>query len=457
MLSIITACSRPQNLKQIYDSIQFSKIDHWYIVYDTSKCRSYKFQFATEEKILELMCDMTGVAGHPQINYAFSFINDGFVYIMDDDNIFHPTFWDILPTLDKTNIYTWDQKRIQENRVLKGGVIKNTYIDTSQFIVPRNLIGSIRWPNNKLGGDFIFINQIYKRHKDKFVYIPKIACYHNFIKKVKVALCFFGLTRSLTMTMASIKQYVFDPLKNNGVQYDIYLHTYKLKDNYTNIRAGETNIILDNNEYKLLKPNKFLIEDKDLISKKLKLEDYRTNGNPWGHEKKDKVDNYTTLDNCILSLWSIKQLAAMVSKNKDEYTHMIFCRPDVLYMVPLDIRWFHFKSDRIYMPNIGLYTIVNDRFSLGPVDQMLKVGNRFDDALEYSKKHKLHSETFLHSYLKKNKIKFDYINFYFIRLRANKMKNDTDMMLIKKLTRRKRPLKKGTRKRHEAYIELSPL
>jgi hypothetical protein len=457
MLSIVTACSRPQNLKQIYDSIDFSKIDYWYIVYDTSRCRSYDLQFATEPKILELMCDMTGLAGHPQINYAFSFIKEGFVYIMDDDNIFHPTFWDLLPTLDKNTIYTWDQERIQENRILKGGVIKNTYIDTSQFIVPRHLIGSIRWPNNKLGGDFVFISQIYKRHKNKFVYIPKIACYHNFIKKVKVALCFFGLTRSLKMTMASIKQYIFEPLKSGGIKYDIYLHTYSLKDNYTNTRAGETNIILDKNEYKLLNPDHSLIEDKDIISKKLKLEEYRRNGNPWGHEKKDSVDNYTTLDNFILSLWSIKQLTEMVLKNNDKYTHMIFCRPDVIYMIPLDIKWFHFNSDTVYMPNISLYPIVNDRFLLGPIDQVIKVGQRFDDALAYSKRHRIHSETFLHSYLKKNKIKFDYIYFYFIRLRANKMKNDTDMTLIKKLTRRKRPLKKGTRKRHDNYIEISPL
>lgn len=457
MLSIITACSRPQNLKQIYNSIQFSKVQHWYIVYDTSKCRSYEFQFATEPKILELMCDMTGLAGHPQINYAFSFINDGFVYIMDDDNIFHHRFWDLLPILDMNTIYTWDQNRIQQNMILKGGVIKNKHIDTSQFIVPRKLIGSIRWPNNKLGGDFIFINEIYKRHKERFVYIPTIACYHNFIKKVKVALCFFGLTRSLKMTLASIKQYIFDPLRKYGIQYDIFLHTYELNDNYTNTRAGESNIKLDNNEYKLLKAKEIHIENKDVISKKLNLEEYRTHGNPWGHEKKDTIDNYTTLDNCILSLWSMKQLSAMVSKNKDNYTHMVFCRPDVLYMVPLDIRWFHFKSDHIYMSNIALYPIVNDRFSLGPVNEMVKIGNRFDDALEYSKKHRLHSERYLHSYLKKNKIKFDYIHFYFIRLRANKMKNDTDMMLIKKLTRRKRPLKKGTRKRHEAYIELSPL
>jgi hypothetical protein len=181
MVSIITACSRPQNLKEIYDSIEFSKIDKWYIIYDTSKCRRYEFQFSTDNKIVELFCDEPGFAGHPQINMALDLIDKGFVYIMDDDNIFHPTFWTLLPTLETDFVYTWDQNRIQEKRILKGGQIEEEKIDTSQFIVPRALIGSTRWAVTKSAGDFRFIKQIFRKAKDKFKYIPKIACYHNFI------------------------------------------------------------------------------------------------------------------------------------------------------------------------------------------------------------------------------------------------------------------------------------
>jgi hypothetical protein len=158
MLSIITACSRPQNLKQIYDSIDFSLVYKWYIVYDTSKCRTYELQFATEDKILELTCNIEGFAGHPQINMALDLIKDGFVYVMDDDNIFHKKFWTLLPTLDTELVYTWDQNRIQEGRILKGGQIEEKKIDASQFIVPQNLIGSIRWVVHKDAGDFKFIN-----------------------------------------------------------------------------------------------------------------------------------------------------------------------------------------------------------------------------------------------------------------------------------------------------------
>lgn len=448
MVSIITACSRPQNLKQIYDSIDFSLVYKWYIVYDTSKCRTYELQFATEDKILELTCNIEGFAGHPQINMALDLIKDGFVYVMDDDNIFHKKFWSLLPSLDSEFVYTWDQNRIQEGRILKGGQIEEKKIDASQFIVPRNLIGSTRWVVHKDAGDFRFISQIYKAHKDKFKYIPKVACYHNFIPKVRVAICFFGLTRSLKFTLGSIQKNIFDPLKNNGIQYDTFLHTYKMNGSYSNPHAGEKDIILDADEYKLLEPMRYMVESKEAVSKKLDLEKYRTHGNPWKNQQGQVSGDFTTLDNHILYLWSLKQLTKMWSDAKSRYTHIIYCRPDVLYQVPLDISWFSFppKSNKICIPNFALCGDITDRFALGRPQQMLLYGNRFDDALAYSKKYPLASEAYLIATMKKHRIKYEHVNFFFIRVRANGKKDHMDISQIKTLTRKLRASKNKTRK-----------
>lgn len=452
MLSIITACSRPQNLRQIFDSIKFPLVKTWYIIYDTSKCRSYDFQFATEKQVVELTCDTPGFAGHPQINMALDIIEDGFVYIMDDDNVFHEKFWKLLPTLDPEFIYTWDQDRIQEGRILKGGQIEEQKIDTSQFIVPRKFIGSVKWAVHKSAGDFRFISQIYKSHEEKFKYIPEIACYHNFIKKVKVAICFFGLTRSLKFTLPSIQKYIFDPLRNHGIRYETYLHTYKVKKPYSNPRAGERNIILDANEYKLLEPNFHLVENKEIVSKNLHLEKYRTKGDPWGKEKAAVKGDFTTLDNHILYLWSLKQLTGMV-KDKN-YSHIIFCRPDVLYQVPLDISWFSFTSEtkKICIPNFGLCGDVNDRFALGRPEQMIPYGNRFDDALAYSKKKPLASEAYLIDTMRKHRIQYEHVNFYFVRVRATGEKNGMDIGQIKTLTRKQRA--SGSKKTRKIKIGL---
>jgi len=448
MLSIITACSRPQNLKQIYESIDFSLVTKWYIVYDTSRGRKFKPVFGAEEKIKEISCDKEGYAGHPQINMALDLIKEGFVYIMDDDNIFHKKFWSLFPTLDPQYVYTWDQNRIQEDRIMKGGIIEYAKIDTSQFIVPRNLIGSIRWAVHKSAGDFRFISQIYKAHEDKFKYISEVACYHNFIPKVKVAICFFGLTRSLKLTLDSIQECIFDPLKNHGIRYDTFLHTYKMKTPFSNPRAGERDLILDADEYKLLEPTYHMVESKEAVSKQIDLEKYRTHGNPWGNEKRAVKGDFSTLDNHILYLWSLKQLTKMwlEANAKTRYSHIIYCRPDLLYQVPLDISWFSFTSKKICIPNFGLVEDMNDRFALGRPEQMALYGNRFNDALTYSKKHPLASEAYLIATMRKHRIKYEHVNFYFIRVRANGKKNGVDVTQIKTLTRKLRSSRNKTRK-----------
>lgn len=48
--------------------------------------------------------------------------------------------------------------------------------------------------------------------------------------KCRVALCFFGLARSLRWTYPSIKSRVFDVLRDSNVTYDIFVHTYSLRE-----------------------------------------------------------------------------------------------------------------------------------------------------------------------------------------------------------------------------------
>ena len=184
MLFIITPCSRPKNLHRIYQSMNFAKVDRWYIVYDTSKGRDYTFNYTDNDKIIEIKHDEEGVCGHPQINRALDEIDevsDAFVYVLDDDNIMHPVFWILLNTLDSNHIYTWDQNRADSNRFFKGNVFKKYYIDTAQFIVPRNLIGNIRWSPNERGADAKFIIEIHEKHSHVFKYIPEIASFFNYL------------------------------------------------------------------------------------------------------------------------------------------------------------------------------------------------------------------------------------------------------------------------------------
>lgn len=48
--------------------------------------------------------------------------------------------------------------------------------------------------------------------------------------RLRIALCFFGLTRRLRWTFPSIKSRVFDVLQKKGMDYDVFVHTYSLKE-----------------------------------------------------------------------------------------------------------------------------------------------------------------------------------------------------------------------------------
>ena len=446
MLSIITACSRRDNLQAIYDSMDFRIIHMWYVIYDTSKGRSYTHQFKGHAKIKEIDYDKEGVCGHPQINHAIDLIEGGFVYIVDDDNIIHPEFWTTYSDLDPDYIYTWDQNRVREKRIATGGKIQKFLIDTSQFIVPRKYIGDIRWDNHRRIADFTFINTIHEKYSNKFKYINKILCYHNYLLK-KVAVCFWGLSRSLKFTEPSIEQCIFKPLKDANINYDVFLHTYKIHGDYKNSHAHEHDIKLDNNEYNLLKPTDSIVENQDYIFKKINPKKYTTKGNPWELENKS-ID---TVHNFILSLWSLKQVTSLWLKNEESYTHIMYCRPDVTYITPLDVKWFTF-TNTVYMPDFARHgfnrTRVNDRFAIGCPEQMKIYGNRFDEALEYSKKRQMHSETFLSHIIKKNKIQLKLIKFDFIRTRATSQKNLTD---VKELIQKKRLTKKRAKQLQLKY------
>ena len=60
---------------------------------------------------------------------------------------------------------------------------------------------------------------------------------------MKVAVGFFGITRSLKFTLNSILKNVIRPLEELGYDYKIFLHTYEL-NNYKNIRTKKRIILI---------------------------------------------------------------------------------------------------------------------------------------------------------------------------------------------------------------------
>lgn len=69
----------------------------------------------------------------------------------------------------------------------------------------------------------------------------------------RVALAFYGLTRSLHYTIDSIRDNIFAPLKEAGYEYDVFLHTYDLAR--LEGRRSRESAVLNTTEWRLLQPD----------------------------------------------------------------------------------------------------------------------------------------------------------------------------------------------------------
>jgi hypothetical protein len=125
----------------------------------------------------------------------------------------------------------------------------------------------------------------------------------------KVAILFFGLTRSLERTIDSIKKNLFTPLDENLIHYDIFIHTYKIIGSYYNSWSGEnTNNYKNEDVEQLLNPKYFIFDNQQTIIDNIDFDEYYT-----------KLGNWTGMTS-ELTKYLIKNMCfALYSKNKSLY------------------------------------------------------------------------------------------------------------------------------------------
>ena len=215
--------------------------------------------------------------------------------------------------------------------------------------------------------------------------------------KKRVAVLFWGLTRSLKFTIDSINENIFDVFKKNDIDYDIYLHTYYFKEKFTNVRSGELNVDLDFNEYKRLKPDYYLLDDQDVIKEQINLESYKTFPSVW---EKNNPKDINTVNNFIVAMYSKFRVTELMENSGEIYDYCLFIRPDVLYVNKFEMDFFDYVDDTtVCVPDFQKYGkeygLMNDRMALTNYDNGCKYGKVFNELLGYSRVRSLHSETFL--------------------------------------------------------------
>jgi len=198
------------------------------------------------------------------------------------------------------------------------------------------------------------------------------------------------------------------------------MHTFTLqnKDHKQNASLVTPDYM---NEILQFQPKYILIESQDQFDHSINFTQYEKHGDAWHN-------NFKSLKNHIRALYSLKKVTRSVYNSHVNYQAVIFIRPDVLFMSPIPVplleKMVRSKERRnmIHLPDfhrLCRYYQFNDRFAMMIPELARFYGERFDGAEEYSKRQKLHSETFLYYYLHSYNISVIEIPFRFKRVRSH--------------------------------------
>jgi len=184
LFNIITPCSRPENLQQLYRSIVEAEPDFtqlkWVIVHD--RFEDFKVP-GLNLPWIEQYHHHGGIVGHDQRNYALDHvIKEGYVYSLDDDTVLHRNFFKVLNRAiretNKKGYIFWQE--LEDGTYRKNDHDNTTiwHIDNGQFLLHRDLIGSLRYCYAYFA-DGIFIEILHKAQPEDFEYIPECLSYYN--------------------------------------------------------------------------------------------------------------------------------------------------------------------------------------------------------------------------------------------------------------------------------------
>lgn len=236
----------------------------------------------------------------------------------------------------------------------------------------------------------------------------------------KVAICFFGITRSLNYTHTSIEANVLAPARKLSSP-KVYAHFFLQKE-IDNPRTGEKGQ-LDHEQHRLLPIDWLKLEDPDRCLGQWNFEGLKAWGDSWG-------DDFRSMRNLIHQLHSLYVVTEAALADGAEVC--LVCRPDLLYHDSLDpvlARALRTKGDCVFLPFWQGYRGLNDRFAIcvGP-KAIAAYGQRILMAEAYCRERgvALHSERLLAFSLKKVGVRVQLIGARATRVRMNAAQFEED-------------------------------
>jgi len=246
----------------------------------------------------------------------------------------------------------------------------------------------------------------------------------------KIAICFFGITRSLKHTIASIDENIISPAKQLG-EVRVFAHFFDQKR--VESRRSRESTVLDPSEYTLLRPDEVEFEKPELC---LDVHDFE-GLKKYGDARRDDFQSLRNLTHALHSLDKVKEMALRWSPDV-----VVFARPDLLYhhsLGPPINSALEASKDTVLIPNWqhwrGGY---NDRFAVCSSVIAAKVyGSRISLVHEYCDyfSEPLHAELLNRYAIEKSSVSVDFFEARATRVRADgRLKNEVfDMSIFEKV------------------------
>lgn len=200
MFHFITRCSRLENLTKVGSSI-FNKDTKsyditWHILFDKSKVKE------VPTSILSYLASVNSKVYykinkndylHTSISEVISEIQDGYVHVIDDDNVLHseylPTLTENINKSEEPLIFIYQQQVDGKDftgldvRLVGPEFMKVGSIDMAQFTTHSSLMTE-NIPKDYVG-DGILLNKMFKENPSNFKFIEKILCHYNYLQEPK--------------------------------------------------------------------------------------------------------------------------------------------------------------------------------------------------------------------------------------------------------------------------------
>jgi hypothetical protein len=186
-LVVITPCCRPELLRYVYDSVRFSIVTRWIVVFDADHVPRARLPAALlDDSHVTLVAIQSNRSryGNAQRCLALQLArimypeDDPFIYFLDDDNVIHPSFYDLFQRFMQRRgvFYTFDQQRAW--LTCSGRSCVRVMMDTAMICLPLSFC-PVWDPGAVYAEDYYFIQSVMKKYSDRHVYLNQVGAYYN--------------------------------------------------------------------------------------------------------------------------------------------------------------------------------------------------------------------------------------------------------------------------------------